>query len=100
MSGMFLIPLNAENRAASRVGAGDMVDVTIEQDDEPRDVEVADDLRTAIAREPAAEAWFNQLSYTHRNGCDGSRRRSARKRAGAGSRRRSPRSLSVSALTR
>jgi hypothetical protein len=66
MSGMFLIPLNAENRAASRVGAGDMVDVTIEPHDEPRDVEGADDLRTAIAREPAAEAWFNQLSYTHR----------------------------------
>ena len=66
MSGMFLIPLNAENRAASRVGAGDMVDVTIELDDEPREVEVPDDLRMAIAREPAAEAWFNRLSYTHR----------------------------------
>ena len=27
---------------------------------------VPDDLRTAIAREPAAQAWFNQLSYTNR----------------------------------
>jgi hypothetical protein len=66
MGGMFLVPLNAENRAAAGVAAGDMVDVTVERDDKPREVEVPDDLATAIAREPAAQEWFDQLSYTHR----------------------------------
>jgi hypothetical protein len=66
MGGMFLVPLNAENREAAGVAAGDMVDVTVELDDAPREVDVPDDLRTAIAGDAAAQGWFAQLSYTHR----------------------------------
>jgi hypothetical protein len=36
MGGRYLLPLNAENRAAAGVAAGDEVDVDVELDTEPR----------------------------------------------------------------
>ena len=41
MGGRFLVPLSAENRTAAGVAAGDEVDVDIELDDAPREIEVA-----------------------------------------------------------
>ena len=66
MGGRFLIPLSAENRTAAGVAAGDEVDVGIEPDAEPREVEVPADLAEALARDDAARATFDRLSYTHR----------------------------------
>jgi hypothetical protein len=40
MGGRFLVSLSAENRAAAGVAAGDEVDVDLELDDAPREVEV------------------------------------------------------------
>ena len=66
MGGWFLVPLSAENRTAAGVAAGDQVDVDIEPDTAPREVEVPPDLTDALAGDDAARAAFEGLSYTHR----------------------------------
>jgi Bacteriocin-protection, YdeI or OmpD-Associated/Domain of unknown function (DUF1905) len=66
MGGRFFVPLSAANRAAAGVEAGDEVDVRIELDTAPREVEVPEDLRTRLADDPAAGGFFAQLSFTHR----------------------------------
>lgn len=51
-----------------RIGkqAGDEVEVTVEEDTAPRTVEVPPDLAEALRAAPAAGAFFETLSYTHR----------------------------------
>lgn len=66
MGGRFLVPLSADHRAAARVSAGDEVDVDIEPDDEPRDVAVPADLAAALLLDAEAQAFFDQLAFTHR----------------------------------
>jgi Bacteriocin-protection, YdeI or OmpD-Associated/Domain of unknown function (DUF1905) len=65
-SGVAYIGLNREVRAAAGVDAGDRVRVTMELDTQPRTVDVADDLRLALTRDPVAQAAFDTLSFTHR----------------------------------
>lgn len=66
MGGRFLVPLSAENRTAAGVAAGDDVDVDIEPDTAPREVEVPPDLAAALAADDAARATFDGLAFTHR----------------------------------
>ncbi len=66
MGGRFLVPLSAENRTAAGVAAGDQVDVDIQPDTAPRQVEVPADLAGALAKDDAARATFDGLSFTHR----------------------------------
>jgi hypothetical protein len=66
MGGRYLIPLSAENRTAAGVAAGDQVDVDIEPDTAPREVEVPADLAEALAGDDAARATFDGLAFTHR----------------------------------
>jgi Bacteriocin-protection, YdeI or OmpD-Associated/Domain of unknown function (DUF1905) len=61
----FFLPLNAANRASAAVGAGDVVDVTIELDEEPRVVAIPEDLAEALAADSGAAAAFDDLSYSH-----------------------------------
>ena len=61
MGGRFLLPLNAQNRAAAGVAAGDEVTVDIELDTAPRVVEVPADLAAALDAAPAARARFDGL---------------------------------------
>jgi hypothetical protein len=51
-----------------RIGkqAGAEVEVTVEQDLEPRVVDVPADLQAALAERPEARSFFDSLSYTHR----------------------------------
>jgi Bacteriocin-protection, YdeI or OmpD-Associated len=58
--------LNREVREGAGVQAGDEVDVTIELDSAPRDVEVPDALAAALASDPQAEAAFESMAFTHR----------------------------------
>ena len=44
---------------------GDEVEVTVEEDVEPRVVEVPPALALALAQDPEAESVFQRLSYTH-----------------------------------
>jgi len=66
MGGRCLVPLSAENREGAGVAAGEQVDVDIELDSAPREVEVPDDLAEALASEPEAARFFESLSFTHR----------------------------------
>jgi len=66
MGGRFLVPLSAENRTAAGVAAGDDVEVGIEVDVAPREVEVPADLGAALGQDPAARAFFDALAYSHR----------------------------------
>lgn len=61
MGGRFLLPVSAEVRSAAGVAAGDVLDVGIELDTEPRTVEVPADLAAALAAEPAAGRAFAAL---------------------------------------
>ena len=65
MGGKFLIPLSAEHRNAAGVQGGDVVEVTIELDTEPRTVTVPDDLAQALS-EAGATAAFDALAYSVR----------------------------------
>jgi hypothetical protein len=67
MGGRFLVPLSAANRESAGVSAGEQVDVEIELDAAPREVEVPEDLARALAGEPTAQRFFAGLSFTHRN---------------------------------
>ncbi len=64
MGGRSMIPLSAEHRSAAGVAAGDEVEVTLEVDTAPREVEVPADLATALDAVPAARAAFDALSYS------------------------------------
>jgi Bacteriocin-protection, YdeI or OmpD-Associated/Domain of unknown function (DUF1905) len=66
MRGEFMVGLNREVREAAGVHAGQTVDVKIELDSEPREVEVPEALASALAGDPAAGAAFDGLAFTHR----------------------------------
>jgi hypothetical protein len=66
MGGRFMIPLSAENRAASGLSAGDEVDVEITLDTAPREMKAPDDLAEALRGSPEAEAFFQSLSFSHK----------------------------------
>lgn len=62
MNGVAMVPVSAEQRAASGVAAGDEIAVTLALDTAPRTVELPDDLAAALAAEPAAQKFFATLS--------------------------------------
>jgi Bacteriocin-protection, YdeI or OmpD-Associated/Domain of unknown function (DUF1905) len=66
MHGEFLVGLNREVRTAAGVEAGDAVEVVIELDTEPREVELPEALASALGADGNARAAFDALSFTHR----------------------------------
>jgi hypothetical protein len=66
MGGEFLVGLNREVRQGAGVEAGDEVDVALELDSAPREVEVPTALATALAGDPQAKAAFESMAFTHR----------------------------------
>jgi len=65
-NGTYMLPLAAEHREAAGVAGGQVVEVEVEVDDAPREVEVPEDLATALAAEDAARAAFDRLSYSNK----------------------------------
>jgi hypothetical protein len=66
MGGEFLVGLNREVRGEAGVEAGDLVEVVVELDSEPREVEVPEPLAAALAADDAARSAFEALSFTQR----------------------------------
>jgi Bacteriocin-protection, YdeI or OmpD-Associated/Domain of unknown function (DUF1905) len=66
MDGRFMIGVSAENRAKAKVAGGDVVDVDVELDTAPREVEVPRDLAAALRKDAKAKATFDALSYSNR----------------------------------
>jgi Domain of unknown function (DUF1905)/Bacteriocin-protection, YdeI or OmpD-Associated len=65
-SGLYMLPLSAEHREAAGVMAGQDVEVDVEVDDAPREVQVPEDLGAALAADEAARAAFGKLSYSNK----------------------------------
>jgi hypothetical protein len=66
MRGEFLLGLNREVRESARVDAGDTVEVAIELDSAPREVEIPEALARALSANSDAQAAFERLAFTHR----------------------------------
>ena len=65
--GVYMVGVSAENRAQARVKGGDEVDVDLELDTAPREVEVPPELQAALDADPAAKATFEKLSYSNKS---------------------------------
>jgi uncharacterized protein YdeI (YjbR/CyaY-like superfamily) len=66
MRGEFLLGLNRAVRQEAGVKAGDTVEVKLELDSAPREVEVPEALANALAEDSVARAVFDRLAYTQR----------------------------------
>jgi hypothetical protein len=66
MRGEFLLGLSREVREGAGVDAGDTVELQLELDTKPREVDVPEALATALAKDANARAAYEKLSYTHR----------------------------------
>jgi hypothetical protein len=65
MDGRYMLPVSAEVRAATGATAGDTLQVTVELDTAPREVEVPTDFAAVLASTPIAKAFFESLSYSN-----------------------------------
>jgi hypothetical protein len=65
MGGRYMVGVSAEHRAGSGVAGGDAIEVDIELDAAPREVEVPDDLASALDA-AGARAAFDRLAFSHR----------------------------------
>lgn len=65
MGARYLIPLAAVHREAAGVSGGEEHEVMLEFDDQPRTVDVPDDLAAALAEAGVREK-FDALAFTHR----------------------------------
>ena len=64
--GETMLGLTNAFRAAAQIAEGDEVEVVIERDDEPREVEVPPALQAALDGDDVARAAYEKLSFTHR----------------------------------
>ena len=64
--GETMLGLTNAFRASAGIVEGDEVDVVIERDDEPREVEVPPALQAQLDADEIARAAFEKLSFTHR----------------------------------
>ena len=64
--GLILMPFSSEHRKATGLTGGETIEVDLVPDDGPREVQAPADLAEAFAGAPAAAAFFETLSYTHR----------------------------------
>ena len=65
MGGKYMIGVAAEHREKAKVKGGDKIEVSLELDTAPREVEVPADLAAALKKAKARET-FDGLAYTHR----------------------------------
>jgi len=66
MGGRNMIGFSAAHRAASGFRGGDEVEVVLELETVPREVEIPPQLAAALAADPVAAAAFDKLSFTFR----------------------------------
>jgi len=66
MGGKFMLGIPPEFREGAGVAAGDMVDVDLALDTEPREVAVPADLSAALQRHAGAKRFFEGLNYSNK----------------------------------
>ena len=64
--GKSYLGLRREIREAANLAPGEEVDITLELDTDPRTIVAPPDLRERLDADPAAQAAFDELSYTNR----------------------------------
>jgi hypothetical protein len=64
MGGRYMLGMSNERRTAAGVTPGETLDVQVQLDTAPREIEVPDDLAAALAADPQAKAFFDSLSYS------------------------------------
>jgi Bacteriocin-protection, YdeI or OmpD-Associated/Domain of unknown function (DUF1905) len=62
----YLLGVAAEHREGAGINAGDLLDVDLELDTAPREVDVPADFAAALERDPEAKAFFEGLSYSNK----------------------------------
>ena len=63
--GANMLPVSSAHRAAAGIAAGDIVEITLVLDDQPREVAVPTDLAEALDSDATARAAFDALSYSN-----------------------------------
>lgn len=66
MGGVFMLPVSAEHRQGAGVAAGDEIEVELELDTAPREVNVPTDFAEALEHDTEAKQAFEKLSYSHK----------------------------------
>lgn len=64
MGGTFMLGISDEVRKAAGVAAGDTIDVDVELDTQPREVNVPPELAKALQKDAKAKKFFESLSYS------------------------------------
>jgi hypothetical protein len=66
MDGKILIGLSAANRRGAGIEVGDLVDVDVRLDEEPRVVQEPADFAAALDSDPAVRAAYDRLAFSHK----------------------------------
>ena len=66
MGGVMMLGVTKAVMAEAGAGPGDVLDMVVENDEAPREVEVPPELTTALKRNRAARAVWDGLSFSHR----------------------------------
>jgi hypothetical protein len=66
--GVYMVGISAEHRKGAGVEGNDIIDVTIELDTKPREVEVPADFQKALNKNAAVKKMFEALSYSKKKG--------------------------------
>jgi hypothetical protein len=66
MGGRYLLGFSAERRTEAGVTAGEVLEVDVELDTAPRELEVPEPLAAALAADSQAQAFWETLSYSNR----------------------------------
>jgi Bacteriocin-protection, YdeI or OmpD-Associated/Domain of unknown function (DUF1905) len=68
MGGVYMVGVSAEHRKGAGIEGGDKIEVTIELDTDPREVEVPAELEKLLNKNPAAKKYFETLSNSKKKG--------------------------------
>lgn len=66
MDGKFMLPVSKEHREGAGIEAGDEIEIALELDTAPREVDVPDDFAEALNRHENARQFFDSLSYSNK----------------------------------
>ena len=66
MGGVFMLPVSAQVREKTGINSGDMVEVIVELDTQPRVVEVPEDFQAALDSNPVAKQYFESISNSNK----------------------------------
>ncbi|HEX9805225.1 MAG TPA: YdeI/OmpD-associated family protein [Candidatus Dojkabacteria bacterium] len=64
--GKHAIGVSIEVRKNANVKVGDEVEIILEYDDKPREVEVPDDMQSQLNKDPKIKELFENLAYSHK----------------------------------